>query len=77
MPAVHVRNLDDAVIEALKRRAAKSHRSLEAELRCILEAAAGEAGGGPRRRRALKLHTVAVGAPTPYGRDEVYSEDER
>ena len=35
-----VRNLDDRVINALKARAARQERSLEAELRLILERAA-------------------------------------
>ncbi len=35
-----VRNLDDRVIDALKARAARQQRSLEAELRLILERAA-------------------------------------
>jgi plasmid stability protein len=37
-----VRSLDDRVIEALKARAARQQRSLEAELRVILERAAAE-----------------------------------
>jgi plasmid stability protein len=37
-----VRNLDDRVIDALKSRAARQQRSLEAELRVILERAASE-----------------------------------
>jgi antitoxin FitA len=37
-----VRNLDDRVIDALKARAARQERSLEAELRLILERAAAE-----------------------------------
>jgi plasmid stability protein len=77
MPAVHVRNLDDAVIEALKRRAAASHRSLEAELRTILEAAAAESTQPVRRVRRLNLHTVEVGGSSGHGRDEIYGEDER
>jgi plasmid stability protein len=39
---VLVRNLDDAVVERLKARAAAADRSLEAELRLILEEAARE-----------------------------------
>jgi plasmid stability protein len=78
MPAVHIRNLDDSVIEALKRRAAQSHRSLEAELRVILEAAASEEGGKPRRRtRRLRLRTVSIGALAGYGRDEIYGDEDR
>ena len=37
-----VRNLDDRIIEALEARAARQERSLEAELRVILERAAAE-----------------------------------
>ena len=37
-----VRNLDDRVIDDLKARAARQQRSLEAELRLILERAAAE-----------------------------------
>jgi antitoxin FitA len=37
-----VRNLDDRIIDALKTRAARQQRSLEAELRVILERAAAE-----------------------------------
>jgi plasmid stability protein len=42
MGQVIVRNLDDGVVEALKARAARQARSLEAELRVILERAASE-----------------------------------
>jgi plasmid stability protein len=40
MPQMTVRNLDEKVYEALKRRAARNHRSLEAEVRTVLERAA-------------------------------------
>lgn len=40
MANVTIRNLDDSVVEALKQRARDHHRSLEAELREILESAA-------------------------------------
>lgn len=39
MPAVTIRNLPEDVRRALKVRAAKNHRSAEAEMRAILEAA--------------------------------------
>jgi plasmid stability protein len=78
MPAVHVRNLDDAVIDALKRRAAAHHRSLEGELRQILEeAAASERPAARRGRRRLRLSTVAIGRPGSFGRDEIYADGER
>ena len=35
MPAIHVRDVDDAVLEVLKTRAARNHRSLHAEPRDV------------------------------------------
>ena len=40
MATVHVRSLDDEAITRLKRRAARNNRSLESEVRHILEQAA-------------------------------------
>ena len=42
MATVNVRRLDDAVVQRLKERAAANDRSLEAELRDILERVAAE-----------------------------------
>ena len=39
MPAVNIRNLSDETYRALRVRAAKHNRSMEAEMRAILEAA--------------------------------------
>ena len=50
MGTVHVRRLDDEVVERLKRRAAENHRSLESEVRHILEQAA-EYGTSEKARR--------------------------
>ena len=40
MATINVRQLDDGVVERLKRRAAANHRSLEGEVRHILKRAA-------------------------------------
>ena len=40
MPQILVRNLDEAVVEQLKKRAKLNRRSLQAEVQVILEAAA-------------------------------------
>ncbi len=40
MAQLTVRNVDDKVYETLKARAARNHRSLEAEVRTLLEKAA-------------------------------------
>ena len=72
-----MRNLDDAVIDALKQRAAAHNRSLEGELRQILTEAAFSATS-PRggKKRKLRLKTVTVGADTAYRREEIYGSDE-
>jgi plasmid stability protein len=78
MPALHIRNVDDEVIEALKRIAEENHRSLEGELRALLERAAlGKRGPSSRGRRKLRLATVAVGSKSAFGRDKVYADEER
>ncbi len=41
MAQVLIRDLDDKVLKALKRRAARNHRSLQGELKLILEQSAG------------------------------------
>ncbi|MCY4168561.1 MAG: hypothetical protein OXE82_09825 [Rhodobacter sp.] len=40
MAAIHVRQLDDEVVDRLKRRASSNNRSLEGEVRHILQCAA-------------------------------------
>ncbi len=73
MPAIHVRNLDDAVITALKARAARNNRSLQKELVAILERAAFD----PKVRRfTSRLHTVRVGGAATFSRDEIYGDDD-
>jgi antitoxin FitA len=55
MPEVLVRNLDEAVVEQLKSRARESGRSLQAELKIILEQAARPAPTPTRLSRAAYL----------------------
>src|SRR2546428_13154573 len=78
MPALHIRNVDDAVIDALKRRAQENHRSLEGELRELLEqiAFSKEAPARRSRKRKLRLSTVSVGSKSSYDRDEIYAPEE-
>lgn len=78
MPAIHVRDVDDAIIDALKARAARNHRSLQGEIRAILEESVREAGPSARqRKRRLQIKTVRVGAPVRYSRDVIYEDDTR
>ena len=78
MPALHIRSVDDAVIADLKARAARNHRSLQGEVKSILEAAVGrkrQAAAGSGRR--LRLRTVRVGHRTSYSRDVIYGDGDR
>ena len=78
MPALHIRNVDDAVISELKARAARNHRSLEGEVRDILDMATGRRRAGTKRRRKLRLHTVSLGGgPAVYSRDVIYEDGDR
>jgi plasmid stability protein len=60
-----VRNLDDRVIEALKARASRQARSLEVELRVILEGAAAEriVDIAEARARADRIRKCLEGRP--------------
>lgn len=61
MATVLIRNIDDSVVDALKARARRNHRSLEAELRSILE-----------DEIQIRPHIAAEQAPA-YGDDAVSS----
>jgi plasmid stability protein len=63
-----VRNLDERVVKALKRRAAKNGRSAEAEHRAILETAL-------LRTRRRSLADVLAAMPD-VGRDEDFARQE-
>lgn len=60
MAQVVIRNIDDAVVEALRERAALHRRSLEQELRLVLAAAARPA---PEDRVALALRIQELTLP--------------
>lgn len=68
MPSLIVRNVDEAVISALKRRAARHGRSAEAEHRALLS----EALLQPRRR---SLAEVLAAMPN-VGRDEDFTREQ-
>jgi len=50
MAAIHVRQLDDEVVDRLKQRASSNNRSLEGEVRHILECAANDDIAAKRMR---------------------------
>ena len=67
MPSLIVRNLDESIINALKERAVKHHRSTEAEHRAILA----EALMKPQRKSFAEAlaNVPAVGMDSDFQRD--------
>jgi plasmid stability protein len=59
MPAIHIRDLSRATLERLKARAQRNDRSLQAELKSILEEAAATDWSGTRALAAKLRKTLA------------------
>lgn len=76
MAQVLVRDLDDAVVETLKRRAKRHGRSLEAELRVILERSAG-ADMLEARRLAERIRAELAGRAQGDSGEQVAEDRER
>ncbi len=55
MAQVLIRDLDEAVVEKLKKQAESNGRSLQAELKAILEAKAGQATKAEARALAARI----------------------
>ena len=75
MPALHIRDVPEETVAAIKRRAARHGHSVQQELREVLAKAAVEPVGGAPRRFAL--HTVSTGLTGPFDRADFYDDDER
>jgi len=75
MPALHIRDVPEATVAAIKRQAARRGHSVQQELREVLEKAAAEPVRGARPR-PLSLRTVATGRTEPFDRADFY-DDER
>jgi len=76
MSSVHIRDVSPATLARLKRLAGQHERSLQGELRSILNQAAmmvADEGGGSD----WSLHVVRSGNSQPPGRDEIYGEQGR
>ena len=76
MASIHIRNIPPATLDALKRLARSHHRSLQGELRVILERAALLAPPDEDTRR-LDLVTVRTGHATLWNRDLIYGPEGR
>ncbi len=76
MKSVHIRDIDERTLQQLKRLAQMHHRSLQGELRSILEQAARMAQPGPEDR-ALRLVEVDCGGESTWSREEIYGPGAR
>ena len=76
MKSIHIRNIDPEVLTALKRLARSHHRSLQGELRAILEREA-RLAPDEATEQPLQLHTVNTDNTGTWSRDEIYGDDGR
>jgi plasmid stability protein len=79
MASLLIRNLDDAAVARLKARARRHNRSLQGEVKSILESEARTTEKRPGRsgRRELKIHTVNIPTRVTWSRRDVYDDDGR
>lgn len=75
MNAVHITQIHPDTISALKRLARCNHRSLQGELRAILERAARMAPDTAKDE--FRLVTVKTGCAGSWSREEIYGADGR
>lgn len=77
MPAIHIRDIPEDVLAALKRRAAKNSRSLQMEIRHHLIQLALEAPAPPPLP-ALSLEMSELSDSEPsWSREEIYDDHDR
>jgi plasmid stability protein len=80
MKSIHIRNLSNATLSGLKRRAALHRRSLQKEVESVLHDAAtmlpSDEATVPNAK--LRLHSVASGrTDSEWNRESIYSDDGR
>lgn len=76
MPAVHVRNVPEAVLAALRERAERHGRSMQQELLAILEQAATEPARAPAPE-PIRLVKVRTPGRSGFRREEIYGDEGR
>lgn len=69
MPAIHVRNVPEATLAALRERAGRHGRSLEHEVLEILEKAAAETA-------PVRLVTTTTSARSTWRREDIYGDED-
>ena len=76
MPAIHIRNVPEPMLSALRERAAAHGRSMQQEVLAILDAATAE----PIPRQApspIQLVTVRTSTNTTWRREDIYDDEGR
>lgn len=76
MKSLHIRDIDETVLERLRVLEQLHHRSVQGEVRAILEEAA-ERAPDAEAYRPLDLVTVATGRDDSWSRKDLYGDDAR
>ena len=76
MSSIHIRDVNDEVLQSLKRLAKRHHRSLQGELHAILEQAS-LLDKEDRIEEDLNLITVHTGNKDSWRREAFYEDDGR
>ena len=76
MAGIHVRDLSEETVRALKRRAQAHHRSVQGEVRAILAEAA-RAAPPEEGYPPIQLYHVEVGNDREWTREDIYGDDGR
>ena len=74
MPALHIRNIPEETVAVLKERAARHGRSLEAELRHILDQTAASSASDATGSILDRVVTVHSGRAAPFSRQDIYND---
>jgi plasmid stability protein len=73
MTALHVRNVPESVVTALRERAARHGQSMQQEIRQILEAAA-QASPPREPPEPVRLTTVRTAVTSTWDREQIYGD---
>ncbi len=76
MKAIHIRDIEPATLDALKRLARRHRRSLQGELHAILDQAVRLAPSEPDDE-GLHLVTVRTGGVSRWSRADIYGDQAR
>jgi plasmid stability protein len=78
MKSLHIRNLDEEVLNGLKQRASRHRRSLQKEVEVLLEDAARMSPPEENTKAELELNTVSTGEKgNTWSREAIYGDDGR